>query len=249
MRKTLYRWKILITDFFNKIPAVILIPGILLAAFLIAILLIWSGTKVAVIDVAEPYGAGSNTNATRSQDSGANKNNNIDNNFELNQDGENNSTLSGPEDQNNGAGLNPGSTAGQTGNGTGGSAGGGGNPVIGGSQGGSANSNTVTGETGSSQSGSDRDSSGSSSSSSGEITPETAKRLPSTSQGTAEEGGPQNTNVSENCTYPEGDVELWWRRSTKKQRDCYIKKNGYPDFLGKEPYFCDYEKNEDCYVQ
>jgi len=89
----------------------------------------------------------------------------------------------------------------------------------------------------------------SSSSSSGSTGPGAAKRLPSYSYGNSNDNTNLNANVSGDCTYPMGDVKLWWRRAPKKQRDCYIKKNGIPDFLANEPYFCDYEKNEDCYVK
>jgi len=256
MNRTIYRWKTLIADFFNKIPAVILIPGILLASFLIAVLLIWSGTKVAFIDVAEPFAANSNANGNRSPGSG-NKNGNFDGDidFSLNNPanrGAAGSAGSAGADKNDDIGLlnnQGGQNSGGAQESGGESSGGGGSasgddslPAGSPPANGDAANISGAGPAGGSQ--------GSSSSSSGSAGAEAAKRLPSYSYGSNDNANSNaNSNVSENCTYPGGDVKLWWRRAPKKQRDCYIKKNGWPDFLADEPYFCDYEKNEDCYVK
>lgn len=49
------------------------------------------------------------------------------------------------------------------------------------------------------------------------------------------------------CTYPTGDINVWWHSASLKQRDCYISKHGVPVFSQEEPYFCDYENSKDCY--
>lgn len=55
------------------------------------------------------------------------------------------------------------------------------------------------------------------------------------------------SGTSAGCTYPTGDINVWWHSASLKQRDCYISKHGVPVFSQEEPYFCDYEKSEDCY--
>lgn len=58
-----------------------------------------------------------------------------------------------------------------------------------------------------------------------------------------------STSTSSGCTYPSGSVSIWWKRATQAQKNCYVTKNGQPDFSNPEPYFCDYENNEDCYIR
>ena len=84
---------------------------------------------------------------------------------------------------------------------------------------------------------------------------------------TSSSGNDQNEDTSENsdsssksgdatqngstaaagCTYPSGDINVWWHKASLKQRDCYISKHGVPVFSSEEPYFCDYENSKDCY--
>jgi len=246
MNKTVYRWKILISDFFNKIPAVILIPGILLASFLIAVFLIWSGTKVAVIDMVDPFGSSGNTNGKKALSSNKNSNTEDDFTSDTYRNGSGNSA-SGETGSAGNSGQNGGSLAGQTNNGSGESSG-----DTGASSGLSDGTSQTAGGSSSESSSEQADVGGSHSSSSDSGSggaSQGAKKMPSSSSGGGIGNENYNSNVSANCTYPEGDVSLWWRRAPKIERDCYIKENGFPDFLASEPYFCDYEKNEDCYVK
>lgn len=49
------------------------------------------------------------------------------------------------------------------------------------------------------------------------------------------------------CTYPDGDINVWWHTASQKQKDCYIAQHGLPNFKKEEPYFCDYNKSQDCF--
>lgn len=239
-----YRLKGLVTDFFNKVPAIILIPGIILFAFGFAASLIWLGTKVAVIEVREPYESNSNVNAKKKANSNKNGNDDLgeseyyeyyneqNNGSGLNNGGTQNSGNFNPADQSSGNSSNSGGLGGQPGVSTGGQTG---------STSGSENPDSQN-------SGSSSSSSSSSKSEEDEGNTSSRSGSSSTSSSQSNQNLNSNTNVEVNCTYPSGDAETWWRRSPKAQRDCYIMKNGRPKFVDTA-YFCDYNNDDDCYIR
>lgn len=240
MHKTLYRWKILISDFFNKIPTIILIPGILLGSFLAAILLIWSGMKMAPVEIREPFENNSNTNARKR--SVGDKNNNLEGmeNPGENHDSYNNSSAN--LDSNANADLDKTGSNGQNS----------GTNQLNDNLHNSNPTNQGNSTVDNSEINTDRnqESEGrSSSQSTSATTSSSSKSTSSYGTSTSTNSSAYGNSTSGNCIYPEGDVELWWRRATKKQRDCYITKNGFPDFFKNSPYFCDYDNNDDCYIR
>jgi len=240
MGKTFYRWKILISDAFNKIPTIILIPGILLGSFLIAVFLIWTGVRLAPVsfkELSDPYKtegkanrAGSSDNANSNSESSGGDSTRAETERDWNYDSEN---LGAGNFNVNGGGKESGN-------------------MSGGQSSNSAQSNSNVNSTApdSSNSGasgetaeSTKKASGNSSSTELEVENEVTSSSSSTS------GSAQGESTSGDCTYPEGDVNRWWSKATKIQRECYIKKHGLPDFSKNGPYFCDYQNSEDCYYR
>lgn len=53
----------------------------------------------------------------------------------------------------------------------------------------------------------------------------------------------------EECYHPPGDVQKWWHNATSKQKECYISQHGQPNLGQQAPYFCAYNNSEDCYYR
>lgn len=247
MNRTIYRIKVLISDFFNKVPAVILIPSILLISFLAAAFLIWAGMKMSPVttNIEDPYESNGNSNkpAARRNTNNSGFQNQADVDAIINSS----PTYSSPDSRNNdNSEINRG----------------GGDSIDGNSDQDQARvqtqAQTQSAENNSSSSGSDVPANANTSySTSSEDANQVNDTQTSTSSGSNKKPSSNSessnlgsdNNISDTCTYPEGDAALWWRRSSKKQRNCYIKKNGYPEFVKNDPYFCDYDKNEDCYMK
>lgn len=231
------------SDFFNKVPMVILVPGVLLVSFLIAAFLIWAGMKMAPVYIREPidpYESKSNSNSARppSEEAGAGNSSQGENNGNSRYSfSDGNGSVS---EQADGGTL---SNSRRTG-------------------GGEENQLPATGQNNVPQG---IDSSVSEVSNVNSNTADKSRNSSSSSSGEKESGDSGNSGFSSSagesgavkpnestsgdCTYPEGDPKLWWSRATKKQRDCYVSKNGPPNFGKDMPYFCDYESNNDCYYK
>ena len=230
LSKITYKIRILISDLFNKVPAIILIPGILLTALSIAIFFIWAGMKMAPVSLKEPedpYVSNGNNNNTRNSSvktSTIQDQNNPDES--LNDSGNDyysqRKTENGYNDSSAEAVNEIQSTNNSEGNNS------------------KDNKNNNQSLIGVSTSGSSTES--------GDEDLVAAEGSMSSSSST-DSSTVSSTSTSSGCTYPSGSVSTWWKRATQAQKNCYVTKNGQPDFSNPEPYFCDYENNEDCYIR
>jgi len=247
--KTFYRWKILISDFFNKIPAIILVPGVLLAAFLAAALLILMGIRMSPVSLKEspdPFESKKNNdNKAQVINSPSEDYSRSNEYFSANSESQSRSR-SGYGDNDYGLDLPDEAPAKKPSQ----------------SQGSTdlSNQNENSKETGLPASATSNKSSNdinaeetatvkqeTNSGSSGSNGIKADSEATSTSYSSS--SGLNQEESSSGCSYPEGDVNIWWRKATAKQKDCYIKQHGQPNFNRDTPYFCDYDSNEDCYYK
>gem|GEM_PF-1562396 len=248
--KIIYRWKILAADFFNKVPTVILVPAVLLISFLAAAFLIWAGIKLAPVSIrepADPYESKGNNNSSKLPSEGGGPGDSDQQGYSDGARSSGNAKRSELTGENRG--LNKSGDSSQQGRDEAQrpeSAGSGGLNR----QGESSLEQSIDSSV--SDDGintTNKDQKSSSSSSSGSSKENNSNNSSSGSSTFNDDAAKPNESTSENCTYPEGDVKIWWSRATRKQRDCYISRNGPPNFGKDTPYFCDYESNEDCYYK
>ncbi|MFH1182922.1 MAG: hypothetical protein V1690_01525 [Candidatus Moraniibacteriota bacterium] len=246
-----------ISDFFNRLPAIILIPAVLLIAFAIAGFFIWAGIEMSPVTekAAEDLLSGKATVQDSQNDSnryGSGKNSNS--NASQSSDGSGNSGVGSglhPEPENSSNGGFKSGDLNQQG-GTGGSSGG---------TGGSYQSQTNGNTAGSSGAGSglnpEPENSSNGGFKSGDLNQQEGSDSSSGQQGDDSGAGTQlgnNSNINQNnseqeCYHPPGNVQKWWHNATPKQKECYISQHGQPNLGRQVPYFCDYNNSEDCYYR
>jgi len=216
-----------ISDFFNRIPSVALIPAVMLLALGIAAFLIWVGIKLSPVVIKEE-GA---ITEERKKEKGK-KNNTPAGEEENGFWGESpfGGKVNGLRDTGSDLGL-------ETGGGTAGVNGGTENS---GGQTDQNNQNAVSNTAGSSLSYGDEGEGG------------TGAQAGSSYYGKNRNSNKSvsgSGNASKRCTYPAGDINVWWHNATQRQKNCYISQHGLPDLSSKVPYFCGYDNSEDCYYR
>jgi len=259
----LKEFKAKISDFFNRLPAVILIPAVLLIAFAIAGVLIWAGIEMSPITqktaeelMAEKAGVqdGQETGNGSGKTDNSNTNNRVGTEFNSEPgdsrnpgsrlpDGQARSNLEPTQEDESPAGLRGtknGSSGGTSEN----------------DSGGNSSSNIdldspdrqidENSESKSGVNGASSDSIGAS----GEGA--NGKEGNQFSESGSQSGSNNNANQNSaqpKCYHPPGDVRKWWHDAPPKQQACYISQHGMPDLGQQVPYFCDYNNSEDCYYR
>lgn len=222
--------KLVVANFFNRIPPVVLIPTVMLMALGIAVFLIWAGIKLSPVVMKE--------NGVFGEEGKRGK-------------GRENDVLTGSTDSSlaeedkfcsEGGGfygacssLNL-----ETGGDVATGATGANSEAEGNGQPGQSNQGTVSNTT------SDSLSSGN------EEEGATSAQTNSSYYGNIRNSNKSisgSGSASKKCAYPAGDVNLWWHNATPRQKNCYISQHGQPDLSSKAPYFCGYEDSKDCYYK
>ena len=246
-------------DFFNRIPAVILIPVVLLIAFAIAAFFIWAGIELSPVVEKVPQDVLNNNG--RVQD-----NQNLDNigknsNSVPGRVSEDTAGLNSPGSSKVGSGLNPEPDSSAISETKGNSSVIPSNveePLKQSDQGDNGNlrdPSASVGMTSGSNENNDQGFGGTANLSgddtsqapgSGDRGNNSNANQNSSDGGSEEQGG---GGTQQECYHPPGDVRKWWNKATPKQKECYISQHGMPDFGRQVPYFCDYNNSEDCYYK
>ena len=247
-----------VSEFFNRLPAIILIPAVLLIAFAIAGIFIWAGIELSPVTEKNTGDFFSEKASVQDGQDTTSSSGKIGDDA-LGQNGEDAGTQ-GSSSRGAGSGKYNFAEGGTGGSSNGSENGSSGNKSGGSDQ--SSSSGTNSGDT--------RGDSSNDTNLNGDLTEindNAASQVNNQISGSSdqpvndsdtnqdssddepEEQDESGSQEEEECYHPPGDVRRWWNDATPKQKECYISQHGMPDLGPQVPYFCDYNNSEDCFYR